>query len=427
MPGPLRCASRTPGVGFVLAVVAPLAWGCGGDAVSTPSPTASASTVAAPSASASAPRRFKLTPPATALSNFQGQLRQTEELLERRPDDLDLRQRVAGSYVTRASLLGAPADFTHALALVDAAPASPGQEKALRLMKASTLAAVHRFDAAMRELEAAVPAEELRQPSHAARLRASILAGQGKLDEALAIVAQVRAIHAEIGILTLEGKILGDMGRVDDAVAAFDLAEAKNRNPSPFAVADLHFERALMWETRGELDKAKAAYQATLDALPMHAHAVFHLAQLLLPKEGVALLLALKGTSSDPEVDARLGELRELVEKGSGEADLKAAAKGYEAAAAALPEAYADHAGWFFAGPGKDPERAWTWAKKNLEGRQTYGAFELALTAARLAKIPAAEHCDLAKRAKAYRWHSPRLDEELTAYARTEHGGACGL
>lgn len=432
-PWPLRRASCAPGAGAVVAVaISTLSWGCGGDAVSgvasASGSAAPASDAPPPSSSSSARRRSKMTPPATALSNFEGQLRQSEASLERHPGSVDLRSRVVSSYLTRGQLLGKPSDLARAVELIDAAekPTKYG-EKDLLSLRASTLAGVHRFGEALKVLESAVPADELKQPTTQALQRGSIWAAQGKLDEGLVLIQLVRAARSEIGVLTLEGKVLGDMGRIDEAVAAFDRAEARYRNPAPFALADLHFERGLMWETRGDLTKAKAAYQAAADLLPMHAHAVLHLAQLVTPKEGVDLLVALKRTCEDPEVDARLGELRDLVEKGSGEADLKKAAEGYEAILAKLPEAYADHAAWFYAGPGKDPEKAWKWASKNLENRQTQGAYELGLVAARQAKRPAAEHCDLAKKAKAYAWHSPRLDEELAAFAKTDEGKTCGI
>lgn len=325
-------------------------------------------------------------------------------------------------------MLGKPSDLVHALEVLEAAEKpKASHEKDLLLLRASTFAAVHRFGGALKALESAVPSEELRQPTNAARQRGAIWAAQGRLDEGLALVQQVRAVHAEIGVLTLEAKILGDMGRVDDAAATFDRAEAGYRNPSPFALADLQFERGLMWETHGDLTKAKAAYLAATTLLPMHAHAMLHYVQLVTPKEGVDLLVALKRTCEDPEVDGRLGELRELLEKGSGAADLQAAKAGYEAILKQLPEAYADHAAWFFAGAGKDPDKAWKWAARNLEVRQTSGAYELAMTAARVAKRPAREHCELAKRARAYAWPSPRLEEELVSFARTTDGADCGL
>ena len=415
------------GARLVVAVVT-LAFGqgCGGDAVSLPAPSASTGVSSAPSVSPPKTRGLKRTPPTMALSNFQGQIREYESLYEHAPQNVEARSRLANALVSRGQLLGKPSDLVRALKLAEQAEPTAAPTKELLRFRASVFAAVHQFDRALQALEAAVPSDDLRQPTTAALARAAIWAAQGELDQALPTIQLVRAARDEIGVLTLEAKVLGELGRVDDAVATFAKAEAKYRNPAPFALADLHVERGLMWETRGELGKAKESYRAAVDLLPMHAHAVLHLAQLVPPKEGLELLGGLARTTDDPEVAGRVGELKELLEKGSGEADLKTAATGYDAIVKELPEAYADHAGWFYAGPGNDPDKAWKWASKNLEIRKTSGAYALSLTAARLARRPEAEHCELAKRAKAYAWPSPRLTEELSAFARTAQGAACG-
>lgn len=416
---------RTRGVVVAALALALVATGCGGDAVSsapgpagsaaTSAPTTSSTPAVPPGSAASGPSRRRTTQPAIALSNFQGQLRAAEQMFEAAPGQLARRGKLVDFLTTRAQLLGQPADLARALRLAEEAkPARPADEPGIARLRASTLAAVHRFDAASAALAPLlVPGKPA--PGEVVRLQAAILAARGELAAALPLVVSVRERRAEIGILTLEGKVLGAMGRVDDAVKAFDAAEASYRNPAPFALADLHLERGLLWEEQGELGKAKEAFRAALERLPQHAHAALHLAPLLVPAEGVALLEGLARTSEDPEVRGRLGELKELVEKGSGKDDVAAAAAAYEKVLATLPEAYADHAAWFFLGPGGDPAKAWTWAEKNLAVRADAGAFTLALAAARAAKRPDGERCALVKRARAYEWPTPRLREELAA------------
>lgn len=417
---------RTRGAVVAALALALVATGCGGDAVSSaPGPSASAPpgapegsrvpSTAPPTAIASVAPPLRTTQPAIALSNLQGQLRVADQMFEAAPTQLARRAKLVDLLTTRAQILGQPADLARALRLADEAkPAGPGDEAGTARLRASTLSAVHRFDAATSALAPLlVPGKAA--PGEVVRLQAAIHAARGELGAALPLIVSVRERRPEIGILTLEGKVLGAMGRVDDAVKAFDAAEASYRNPAPFALADLHFERGLLWEEQGELGKAKDAFRAALDRLPQHAHAALHLAPLLVPAEGVALLEGLARTSEDPEVRGRLGELKDLVAKGSGKDDVAAASAAYEKVLATLPEAYADHAGWFFLGPGADPARAWTWAEKNLAVRADAGAFALALAAARASKQPDAARCALVARARAYEWPTPRLREELAA------------
>jgi tetratricopeptide (TPR) repeat protein len=402
---------------------------CGGDAVSAgsappsaassrPAASAPASANGAPSASAAAPvRHRRTTSPSIALANLQDKITTLERITTAKPRDLPARRRRVMALLERGQTLGRPKDLAKGLAIALATDATKGDNldaHAVALLHASALGAVHRFDDAAAKLVAADAMTGARARD-TERHRAALAAARGDLATALELARAVRGRRADIGILTLEGKILAEMGQIDEAMRTFDAAEASYRDPSPFPLADLHLERGLAWEARGELDRAKEAYRAALERLPQHAHAALHLAPLLVPKEGVALLERLLRTSEDPEVRGRLGELRELVAKGSGEADVAAAAAAYEQVLEQLPEAYADHAAWFWLGPGRDAARAWTWAQRNLAIRPDARALELALAAARAAERPRGEVCALATRARAYAWPTPRLREAIAA------------
>ena len=70
----------------------------------------------------------------------------------------------------------------------------------------------------------------------------------------------------------------------------------------------------------------------------------------------------------------------------------------------------ADHAGWFWLGPGKDPARALALAQKNAEARPTAAAYELLVEAAtRAGKTDAA--CAAADRALGLRYPTPKLQD----------------
>jgi hypothetical protein len=132
-----------------------------------------------------------------------------------------------------------------------------------------------------------------------------------------------------------------------------------------------------MWDHAGHAEKARLHYQRALHHLPEHAHAVSHLAGYLSANEAEGLYERLLKTSDDPEHRAALGMLKNRRRAGSGDVLVAEAKAHYLKLMKTLPLAFADHAGWFWLGPGADPIRALEVASLNLDARRTPEAFTL--------------------------------------------------
>jgi hypothetical protein len=174
-----------------------------------------------------------------------------------------------------------------------------------------------------------------------------------------------------------------------------------------------------MFEKAGDLASATALYQAALKRLPEHAHAAVHLAPLLPPSEGIALLDRVAARTDSADVFAQRGVLANIVAKGQGDADLAKAQQLYDEAMNRHPKAFADHAGWFYVNVVVEPRKALAAAKLNVATRKTSDSLELLLAAAELAK-DGTELCAARELAEALRWKTPRLQSRLATTKCTQ-------
>lgn len=374
------------------------------------SAVASASGEAAPaSASAVVVYTAKTTSPSIELSNLDGQVADAEKVLERKPNDLEAHQRLFGLLLLRARVLGRSSDLARAVALAEQGPTLAPQGSAGYLLRARGRAAAHRFEAALLDLD--VAEKQLEPGGKATQLRTqrgSVLAALGRLDEATKIFQSASRLDASTSALADYATALARAGQEKEADAMFVQAELKFRSLSPIPLVELYFERASMWERAGDLALATQLFRAANARLPQHVHVAVHLAALLPPSEGVALLTPLTEQSDDPDLFAQLGMLKNSLEKGSGAAMIERAKALYGEHSQKLPEAYADHAGWFWIGVGGDPQRGLAEARRNLEARPTADAYLLYLAAAQAASDAAAT-CDALRGAKALRFSSAKL------------------
>jgi tetratricopeptide (TPR) repeat protein len=220
--------------------------------------------------------------------------------------------------------------------------------------------------------------------------------------------------------LTLEAAVLGRMNRQGEADKLFAKAIEKYRGTSPFGIAWIYFEQGSMLDRAGETNRARELYKKAVEKLPMYAHAVGHLAVLVPPPEGQALLEGVVELADDPEYRALLGGIQEKRHPGAGKALIERAKRGYERAMKELPLAFADHAGWFYLDVVKDVDRAVEVAELNLAARQVPEAFELAL-AAQVAAGEKDDACTTADRALELKYVTPSVKRRAAAaYA------ACG-
>jgi tetratricopeptide (TPR) repeat protein len=314
-----------------------------------------------------------------------------------------VRRTLVRLYGQRVAFFGRMSDLDRIVELGEAAVMGPPTAEAL-LTRAYARTAVHRFADAERDLDEAARLGAAGLEIEPAR--AAILLATGRHEEARALVEPLAAKHRTSDLIATLAVALGHLGRIDEAEARFVEAEAAYRGVSPIGLAQLYFDRGSMWHAAGDDGKARELLRVAVTRLPMYAHAAVHLAQLLPPAEGEALLRELK--AEDPEVDATLAAFLELKEPGSGAALRDGARARYEALYSKHPLAFADHVAWFHL-RANEPARALEAARKNLDNRPTAEAHELFLTAA-LAARKDDEACRVAERARALAWIPPSLE-----------------
>jgi tetratricopeptide (TPR) repeat protein len=266
-------------------------------------------------------------------------------------------------------------------------------EPQARLALAGALAALHRFDDSL-----AAAAEAARLGADTAAVdaaRASALQGRGDLEAAVAIRKTHAAAAPDTTTLCALAAAEAEAGNLADAERHLDEAARLYRDTSPFAPAWIEFQRGLLRERRADLTGARAAYEAALRLLPTYAHATSHLAAIVAllgeRERAIELLRPLAvADDQDPEYAAQLAAL-------TGDGQLRERARtGYERLVARHPQAFSDHAARFYLAT--DTHRALALARRNLETRHTWDAFDLALTAARAAR-ESSEACEIAHRA----------------------------
>ena len=185
--------------------------------------------------------------------------------------------------------------------------------------------------------------------------------------------------------LTLWAGSLGQLGRVDEALAVMPKAVAALRGSPAKLVAWMLFQWARLHEQRGEPAAARRLLEEARRRLPGHVEVAVHLAEAIRATGGDASALVAAAAASDPYPD--------LLALAGKPAEARA---GWERYVAALPEAFADHAARFYLKAGADPRRALALARANLEHRPTEEARALAVEAALAAGEPAPA-CELAR------------------------------
>lgn len=313
--------------------------------------------------------------------------------------------------LTRVQFTGSFGDFDRALEVAEGAVRDHGnQANALRL-RARAASAVHRFDDAERDLASAA-----RLGADVDAPLASIRIAQGRELEAARAFARARvergATLEHLGLLANAEAALGEFEAADEHYAA---ALATLRDASPFPVAQLCFQRGVMWaEQAGNPERALPHYVEAVRRLPEYVVANVHLAELeaQLGRRDAAVerLRGIVDHSADPEPKGLLGELL-LAKDGSDPAArslIEQARAAYQALLERHRSAFLDHGAEFFAGPGADAPLAARLAQENLVLRQTPRAHALAIEAA-LGAHDSALACRLIDGARAAATHSPSL------------------
>jgi tetratricopeptide (TPR) repeat protein len=311
-----------------------------------------------------------------ALGNLESDIRGGEADLAKNPRAGDRLSTLVEELTVRGQYLGRLADYFQALELADRLVTVEPMNPRSYLVRAGARGTFHRFDDALADLDKATAlhgaADKIDEQ------RAALLQAKGRYGEALVIRQRLVERHRTISSLGNEATLLAAMGRTIDAERAFTDAQYVYNDVSPFPVAWLWFQQALMWEGAGRPGRARKLLEAALARLPPYAAAVSHLAALEPSLSAIERLGPLARTSDDPEYTAQLGVLlRENGKAEDGDALVMRAKAGYDGLLLREPAAFADHAARFFLGAGKDPKRALALARANALARPTPQALTL--------------------------------------------------
>src|SRR5262249_22666748 len=158
--------------------------------------------------------------------------------------------------------------------------------------------------------------------------------------------------------LTLWAASLGQLGRVDEALAVMPDAVAAIRHHPAATLAWILLQWARLHEQRGEPAAARRLLEEARRRMPGHVEGTAHLADAIRATGGdpSALLASAVATDPHPELLALAGRTAE-------------ARAAWERHVAALPEAFAEHAARFYLREGADPRRALALARESLSHR----------------------------------------------------------
>ncbi len=319
-----------------------------------------------------------------ALNNQSGRIRTLERHLLKKPDDLGLVSKLAGELTRRAHFSSRFEDFSRLRELTESLPERHPGAPAL-LVRARARATLHRFEEAWSDLEQARAFGAT--DDEVGPLQTSIQIARGRDLPAALAAAKARAERAptltHLASWAAAEAALGEFASAEDHYQA---ALRAYPDVSPFPVAQLMFQRALMWaELADDPARARPMYAEAVRRLPGYVVANVHLAELeIAAGEGAGAqkrLSELVAHSDDPEALGLLAELRLAKDPNDAEANalLERARSRYDALLSEHRAAFLDHAAEFLGGPGKDAPRALRLALDNLELRPTPRAHELVI------------------------------------------------
>jgi tetratricopeptide (TPR) repeat protein len=274
----------------------------------------------------------------------------------------------------RGDLLGRIVDHNRAeLMATEAIQLSPDLGSAFYI-RARLAERFHRFEEANALLNDALAAGHTKQEIESEK--ASLLQATGQYREALAVRERLAEDNPGIDTLGALASLLAEMDEWTAAEARYAAALDADNGVSPLPCGQLLFEWGVSAMRRGDLDSAEAIFTELAAILPGHVPGRGHHAEVALScgqlDLALELIKPLLTIADDPEYRGTYSEI--LAARGDGaEAASQAerTAKEYELLLARRPEAYADHAAWFFLGIGNQPQRALELASANWKLRDT--------------------------------------------------------
>ncbi len=357
-----------------------------------PVPKSASGTPAAvlPGADGELPRPLT-TDGAIAVHNLEAQTAHAQAFVQSHPGDDSVRATLVQDLLTSAQFFGILANYDRAVVLAEQGIRNAPEDGGAHLLRAKVRARLHLFREALLDLDAAATKPGMSAKAIEA-IRASILHGTGKTEQALAAFRALRTTDPSLTTFGAEATALGELGDTVAARAAFASGRSMYGDVNPFPLAWLEFQEGLMEERSGNAAQARVLYQHAQTRLPGYAEAAAHLAALEAAggqREGreraIARMEPIVAHSDDPEYLGQLAALYRDAGRTGDAARLLARAKaGYEDLLRRHPAAFTDHAAHFWLGPGGDPGRALALAQSNIDRQRTPRA-QMLLLEARLA------------------------------------------
>jgi len=195
------------------------------------------------------------------------------------PLSVDERAELVGLIALRGNVLGCIADSERAAGMAYELVGQAPTDARSFLARARTSGVFHRFELALGDLDtaAALGGDGAELDAE----RAAIYQALGRYDEALAIRRGAADSHADFNSLVASRRGLqrarGD-GRGRALVHGGDTLLP--REPSPFPLAMLEFQRGKLWMEHDDLRRARAWCEAAVRRLPAYVPAHGHLAEL---------------------------------------------------------------------------------------------------------------------------------------------------
>ena len=342
-------------------------------------------------------------------ATLDGAIDNAIRFIGQQPDNTLAAVETVSMYIERARLTGNYDDYRKAAALLDTAIARGNKALFPCIAQAKLDYALHRLQAATAAL-AACPSTA--DPVEMAGLAGDIAFYTGRYKEAeeryRALVNQVGSSHQYIRLALLRNKT----GSPGEAAALLEAAEKRYHGVSATTKAWLKMQRGLIAWDRGRLDEAVALYNLAADELPgwwLIDEQIAEAKRLAGDSAGARTLYeSIIRRSGQPE---HMDELARLLREGATpEAAtewIKRAEALYRERLAAFPEASVGHAVDHFLQFGT-PAEALALARRNAELRP-YGDAQIALAAALFRAGQAGAAAELIARVEASGWNTAQL------------------
>ena len=332
-----------------------------------------------------------------ALINLESQIDSQETEARIGVATVESRVALAELITLRGVILGRISDFERAEECAERLMRNEAANASAFCARARTRATFHRFADALADLEAA---ERLSPNFDGLKSeRAAVLQALGHYDEALVIRREAASLRPSFETLAALAGLCAEHGEIETAERLFLESQSRYRGVSPFPLAILNFQCGLMWMNNGQLDSARASFDAAQRRVPAYAPAQGHLAEVEAKlgdlETAIDRLIPLTWSSEDPDYAAQLARILGDVGRSDQSRDWsQRAGMSYDELVARHPEAFADHAAEFWLEVGADPKKALSLAQLNFVNRKTPRALDLLSRAASASQAAGASKVD---------------------------------